>query len=295
MPNEFVARNGFISNSGSVVTGSLTVTGGITGSILSASYSITSSYSFNTATASFVISAITASRALSASTADYALTASAWSKPSYAPTQTVGYISPQLAFGEITGSVGSRPGINNILATPFLVHKDCTLDGLYITFCSSGSGIATTASLGIYSDNGNTLPQTLIRAVGTAMTNSSSLFQHALIAPSNLLPPVQLKAKTMYWVAIVGDDGLVLPIINGTIPNLLYNPILGVSVTASAIVSSFFPVYKNITSYGFVSASAGNPAVGLPATLPQTAASYVVNSYTTQSNFILPLISVTYG
>ena len=292
MPNEFVARNGFISNSGSVITGSLTVTGGLTGSVLSASYSITASYSLNTATASYVISAITASRALSASTADYALTASAWQKPSYAPTQTVGYITPQLAFGEITGSVGSRPGINNILTTPFLVHKDCTLEGLYVTLCSSGSGIATTASVGIYSDNGSTLPQTLLRGGMLARTDSSSLFQHQLVVPGTAL---QLKAKTIYWVAIVGDNGLVLPIINGTIPNLLYSPILGVSVTASAAVSSFFPLYKNITSYGFVSASAGNPAIGLPTTLPQTASQYVVNSYTTESNFILPLISVTYG
>jgi hypothetical protein len=294
MPNEFVARNGFISLSGSVVSGSLTVTGGLTGSILSASYSITASYSPNSVTASFVVSAISASFSTTAVSASYAQTASAWQKPSYAPTQTIGYITPQMAFGEITGSTGARPGINNILATPFLVHKDCTLDGLFVSFCSSGSGIATTASLGIYSDNGNTLPQTLLKAVGTAFTDSSSLFQHRYVSAS-VAPPLQLKAKTIYWVAIVGDNGLVLPIVTGTIPNLLYNPILGIEVTASAIVSSFFPVYKNITSYGFVSASAGNPAVGLPSTLPQTTGSYTVNSYTTQSNFILPLISVTYG
>lgn len=292
MPNEFVARNGFISLSGSVVSGSLTVTGGLTGSILSASYSITASYSPNSATASFVVSAISASFSTTAVSASYALTASAWQKPSYAPTQTIGYITPQMAFGEITGSTGTRPGINNILATPFLVHKDCTLDGLFVSFCSSGSGIATTASLGIYSDNGSTLPQTLLRGGMLARTDSSSLFQHQLVAPSI---PLQLRAKTIYWVAIVGDNGLVLPIVTGTIPNLLYNPILGIEVTASAIVSSFFPVYRNITSYGFVSASAGNPAIGLPATLPQTTGSYTVNSYTTQSNFILPLISVTYG
>ena len=294
MPNEFVARNGFISLSGSVVTGSLTVTGGLTGSILSASYSITASYSQNTATASFVVSAISASYSLTAITASYTPTASAWQKPSYAPTQTIGYITPQLAFGEITGSIGSRPGINNILATPFLVHKDCTLDGLFVSFCSSGSGIATTASLGIYSDNGNTLPQTLLKAVGIAFTDSSSLFQHRYVSAS-VAPSLQLKAKTMYWVAIVGDNGLVLPIISGSFTNLLYNPILGIEITASAAVGGAIPAYKNITSYGFVSASAGNPAIGLPNTLPQTASLYTVNSYTTQSNFILPLIGVTYG
>ena len=99
----------------------------------------------------------------------------------------------------------------------------------------------------------------------------------------------------MYWVAIVGDDGLVLPIISGSFTNLLYNPILGIEITASAAVGGAIPAYKNITSYGFVSASAGNPAIGLPNTLPQTASLYTVNSYTTQSNFILPLIGVTYG
>jgi hypothetical protein len=295
MPNEFVARKGFISKGDSNITGSLITTGGLTGSILSASYSITASYSQNTDTASYVVSAISASYSSYAVTSSYTLTASAWSKPSYAPTQTIGYITPQVAFGEITGSIGSRPGIDNILTTPFIVHKDCTLGTVMVTMCSSGSGISTSASVGIYSDNGGTLPQTLISSLGFAATNSSSLFQHIPLQPSNLLPPVQLKAKTIYWVAIVGDNGLVLPIINSTIPNLVYNPILGVELTASALVSGFFPAIKNITSYGYVSTSAGNPAIGLPSTLPQTATSYVVNSYTTQSSFILPLISVTYG
>lgn len=293
MPNEFVTRNGFISKNDSVITGSLTTTLGITGSLLSASYSVTASYSVNTLTSSFVVSAISSSYAVNAGTASYVPTASAWQKPSYAPTQTIGYITPQLAFGEITGSLGVRPGANNILTTPFIVHRDCTLNGIYISYWSSGSGVPTTASLGIYSDNGSTLPQTLLHTGIVARTTSSSI-QHELIAP-NPLTPLQLKAKNIYWVAIVGDDGLVLPIITGTIPNLLYNPILGVNLTASAAVAGFIPAIRNITSYGFVSASAGNPAIGLPATLPQTASLYTVNSYTTQSNFILPLISVTYG
>jgi hypothetical protein len=295
MPNEFVTRNGFISKNNSVISGSLTATLGITGSALSASYSFTSSYSIISITSSYASSAITASYSLYAATASYSITASAWEKPSYAPTQTIGYITPQIAFGEITGSFGARPGIDDILATPFIVHKDCTLNHIMVTMCSSGSGIATTASVGIYSDSGNTLPQTLLQAVGLAKTNSSSLFQHIPVAP-NPLSPLQFKAKNIYWVAIVGDDGLVLPIVSGSQPNTLYNPILGVELTASATaVSAYYMSVKNITSYGYVSASAGNPAIGLPTTLPQTPSSYTINSFFTQSAFVLPLISVTYG
>jgi len=296
MPNEFIARNGFISKDNSVVSGSISATLGITGSVLSASYSVTAAYSINTATASFVQSAISASYSLRSETASFAVTAAAWSLPSYNPTVGLAYIATQQCFGEVTQSFGSRPGINNILCSPFIVHKDCQLENVIVTLCSSGSGIATTCSIGIYSDAGNMLPKDRLQSLGTVSTNSSSLFQHLTLTPNPKLP---LKAKTIYWLAIVGDDGLVLPVPTGsyasTYPNQLWNPLLGVELTASLPVSGLYPIIKNISSYGFVSGSAGNPAIGLPLQLPQTFSQYTINSYSQQFSYILPLIGVSYG
>jgi hypothetical protein len=294
MPNEFVSRNGFISKNDSVITGSLTVTNGIYGNILSASYSETASYSLTAATASYVISAISASYSDYAETASYTVSASAWEKPSYTPTVGNGYIVPTWCLNEVTGSYGSRPGLDNILLAPFLVHKRCKLESMVVSICSSGSGVPTTCSLGIYSDNGDTLPKTLLQSLGTAQTNVSTTFQHLIVAPPET-SQITLNAKTMYWAAIVGDNALVLPIPSSSYGNQIYNPILQVDITASAAIGGFYPACKNIGSYGYVSASAGNPSVGLPTTLPQTATSYTVNSYLPQNSYLLPLISVTYG
>jgi hypothetical protein len=286
MSNEFVARNGFISNSGSVITGSLTVTGGLTGSILSASYSVTASYSLNTATASFVISAITASHALNAATASYALTASVALDTSYDASQVTntnfGYITPNLVMSEVTGAYTSIPGLDNIIVTPFLVYADCILTGSGLTYGSTGSGVLAIAKMGLYEDSGNMLPGRLIQDFGQVTTTSTTL-GYTPLTPN---PQVRLKAKTVYWTAVVGNAAIKLPVpffVNG-----MYNPILQVQITSSGITS-----HRNIFSYGHV--SGGAVANGLPTNMPSTATSYIVNSYFTASGYIGPILNVVYG
>jgi hypothetical protein len=292
MPNEFVARNGFISNNNSVITGSLTVTGGLTGSILSASYSVTASYSLNTATASFVISAITASRALNAATASYALTASAALDTSYDASQVTntnfGYITPNLVMSEVTGAYTSIPGLDNIIVTPFLVYADCILTGSGLTYGSTGSGVLAIAKMGLYEDSGNMLPGRLIQDFGQVTTTSTTL-GYTPLTPN---PQVRLKAKTVYWTAVVGDAGIKLPVpflVNG-----MYNPIMQVQLVPPASpLAPNVTYHRNIFSYGYV--SGGAVANGLPTTMPSTAASYTVNSYFTSSGYIGPVLSVVYG
>jgi len=291
MANEFVTRNGFISKADSIITGSLTTTGGLTGSILSASYSLTASYSQNAQTASFVTTAISASYSTVAITASYAITASVNMDISYDPSQLVtqglSYISPNWCFAEVTGSYTSVPGLNNIILTPVFIHKTCTLNSLGLTFASTASGVTTTARLGIYTDSGNMLPLSLSQDLAFLTSSvTTSQFMEMSSAPVN---SVILNAKTIYWVAVVGDAALKLPVPRTA--NSLYNPLLQVELSASAVVASVYPIVKNISSYGYVSASAVN---GLPATLPQTAASYVVNSYFTSSAYIGPILKVTY-
>ena len=287
MPNEFVARNGFISKQDSTITGSLTVTGGLTGSILSASYSITASYSSNSATASFVVSAITASYSAYAVSASYALTASAGLDTSYDASQpttpSFGYITPNICMSEVTGAYTSIPGLDRIIVTPFLVYADCILTGSGITFGSTGSGVIAAARMGLYADSGNMLPGTLIQDFGQVTTNLTSSV-YSQVAPNPR--PLRLNAKTVYWTAVVGDGAVKLPVpffVNG-----MYNPILQVQISSSGLTS-----HRNIYSYGYV--SGGAVTSGLPSTMPATAASYTVNSYFTASGYIGPVLSVVYG
>jgi hypothetical protein len=283
MPNEFVTRNGFISNSGSVITGSLTTTGGLTGSVLSASYSVSASFSQNSTTASYVISAVSASYASSSLSSSYALTASAGLDTSYESSQPItpgfGYVTPSMCFTEVTGAYTAVPGLNNIILTPFLVYMDCTLTGSGLTFGSTGSGVLTTARMGIYADNGSMLPGALIQDLGPVSSSVTTLVYSAVTSS------IKLNAKTVYWTAVVGDAALKLPVplaVNG-----LYNPILQVFVTSSGATS-----HRNIFSYGIVS---GSSSSGLPANLPSTTASYTVNSYFTASGFIGPVLNIVYG
>jgi len=285
MPNEFVARNGFISKQDSTITGSLTVTGGLTGSILSASYSITASYSQNTLTASYVVSAITASYSAYAVSASYTPTASAGLDTSYDASQPTtpgfSYITPNLCFTEVTGSYTSVPGLNNIILIPFLVYADCILTGSGLTFGSTGSGVTATARMGLYEDNGNMLPGTRIQDFGFVQTGSVSM-SYLPLTPN---PQVRLSAKKVYWTAVVGDAAVKLPI--PFFDNGLYNPILQVFVTSSLLAS-----HRNIFSYGYVS---GGAITALPSIMPSTIASYTINSYSSASGYIGPVLSVVYG
>ncbi len=285
MPNEFVARNGFISKQDSEITGSLTITGGLTGSVLSASYSITASYSNTSISASYVLSALTASYSDYAVTTSYAATASAALDTSYEisqfPTIGIGYITPSLCFTEVTGAHSSIPRLDNIIATPFLVYNNCILTGSGITFGSTGSGVEATVRMGIYSDNGNMLPGSLIQDL-SFLSSSNTAFTYQELETN---PNVRLNAKTVYWVVAVGNGALKLPV--PRLVNGLYNPILQVEITSSGLTS-----LRNISSYGYVS---GGASTGLPNTMPSTASLYTVNSYFTASAYIGPIIKVAYA
>lgn len=286
MPNEFVARNGFISNNDSVITGSLTVTGGLTGSILSASYSITASYSLNTATASYVVSAISASYSNYAVTSSYAATASVRLQPSYAPTiglQT--YIGPYLCATETTvTSLSSQVGLDRIVVTPILINRDCTLIGMGVSLASTSSGVTTNARLGLYSDNGSMLPDTLISDLTYVSTTSASA-QYKELGCN-----IPLKAKTIYWVAVSGDNALRLPI--PTFNNALLNPLLGYQMSSSGISANGNNIcVLNISNY--VTQSVGSNT-NLPSSLSQIASTYTVASYLSASSYIGPILNVSY-
>ena len=125
------------------------------------------------------------------------------------------------------------------------------------------------------------LPGTLIQDFGF-LTSSVTTISYQQLSPN---PGIRLNAKTVYWTAVVGDNGLKLPVpfaVNG-----MYNPILQVELSGSGVTS-----HRNIFNYGFVS---GGAATNLPLTASSTASSYTVNSYFTSSGFIGPILKVVYG
>jgi hypothetical protein len=294
MPNEFVTRNGFISKNNSVITGSLTATLGITGSVLSASYSNTASYTISSLTASYVVSAISASYSTFAATTSFATSASAALKVSYDTsariTDSIGYLYPNWCMTAVSGTFSSVPGQDNILLTPLLIRENCYLSSSIVTFASTSSNNNANVRIGVYSDNGSTLPNTLLCDFGIVGTTSASFQNKELLVPGAAGTTIPLKAKTVYWISVVCEAGVRLPVpywVNG-----LYNPILQVELSASAAVAGLFPFIKNIGSYGIVSAS--SVTNGMPSALPQTITSYTVNSYQTSSLYIGPLIKVIY-
>jgi hypothetical protein len=287
MPNEFVARNGFISNNNSEITGSIITTGGIYGNITSASYADTASFGTSVLTASYVLSAITSSYSDYAVTSSTTVTASVYALPSYAPTVGLNtYISPYLCWTETTGAFLSQPiGLDNIVVTPVLINRTCNLFSVGLSFASTASGVPTTASLGLYRDNGSMLPSTLIQSLGNIATTSSTL-QYIEVMPA---PSISLNAKNIYWLAFVGDAALRVGI--PTHNNMLLNPLLGVDVTASFPAANTFISYKNISNY--VTRSVGSSTT-LPSTLGQSTTTYTIYSYDSASSYIGPIINVTY-
>jgi len=287
MSNEFVARNGFISKQDSVVTGSISATAGVYGSITSASYSVTASYGNSVLTASYVASAISSSYSLFAVTSSNTVTASVYALPSYAPTVGLNtYISPYICWTETTGAFLSQAvGLDNIVVTPVLINKSCNLAAVGLSFASTSSGVATTASLGLYRDNGAMLPSTLIQSLGNISTTSSTL-QYIEIMPN---PSISLDAKNIYWLAFVGDNALRVGIPSHN--NMLLNPLLGVDVSASFPAAGQYISYKNISNY--MTRSAGS-SITMPSSLGQLTAGYTVYSYNSASSYIGPIINVTY-
>ena len=150
---KFIAQNGIIAKNNSVITGSLNISGSILGEFFgTASYIITASYVLNSDTASYTstISVLSSSYAESSTSSSYSYTASVAINPTYAPTNGVGYISPNIYFGspQVLSNAGNA-SFNGLLLSPVLITKTCT----FTTMSAFGGSAAGTpsCSLALYS------------------------------------------------------------------------------------------------------------------------------------------------
>jgi hypothetical protein len=238
--SKFIVNNGLISRDSSIVTGSLVVTGQITAShfgtssyVITASYSLRSDLTINTT----AISIGSASYARNVVSSSVAITASVMLNPSYGPTPGIGYISPNIAM--LSGFASTTPytiaqvnaSVGGPLMFPFIVNKDCTL----VTMSMLG-GVAnfTTASVGVYSNSTNGLPEFLL-ALGTI--RSASLNNTVQLYHASNFTPIKLYANNVYWAAytsnVLGGFYTWRPAQWPANTCNSYNPLLGYAVVVS--------------------------------------------------------------
>lgn len=204
--SKFILNNGLISKDNSIITGSIIVTGQITAShfgtssfVTTASYSLKSDITANTS-ATIIDSASYATTVVSASVA---ITASTMLNPSYGPTPGIGYISPNIGMLSALSTTyliaQANASLGGPLMFPFMVNKDCTL----VTMSMLG-GVSNnaTASVGVYSNSTNGLPEYLL-ALGTI--RSASLNTNIGLYHATNFTPIKLYANNVYWAAFTSN------------------------------------------------------------------------------------------
>jgi hypothetical protein len=290
MSNSFVARNGFNSLSSSIISGSLVVTGDVISDITSASYVASSSFSNTAATASHVLSALSASYSEFSVSSSYSLTASAIVGTSHAPTVGLAAIYPNVIVTIVTSSVSASIGLDRVLLTPFTVDRKCTVGSIGTMFGSNTAGQEATARLGLYNDNGNIMPSTLIRDFGFLSSSVISLGYQSLTPIS---PTIVLEKDTVYWTALVGNARTTLPIpgnIGTSTTNAMYNPLLGVIPMA---VTGNIANARDFNIVGIISASAGSN-LALLATMSNNINTYTLCTGSNTNLFVGPMLTVNY-
>ena len=159
------------------------------------------------------------------------------------------YTSPSTGAALSTASLG----INTLYAMPFVVPKEITLDRIAIRITSSASN--SHVALGIYEDDGNVYPGSLVINAGEVAGTSTGA--------KVLTIDQQLEGNKLYWLAIVSDRALGIRgfSVGGAVPMLGYDDTFP---TATGIG------YKHSYGYAALPASypASSPAVLTAAPLP---------------------------
>jgi hypothetical protein len=281
----FSINNNFTSKDNSVVSGSLSITGGITGSLyVTASFVYSSSHTINASTASYttVILADSASYSTNALTASLANTASYSIGPSFAPTNNIGYISPNIYIGDFNGfNTAATTFFGGVLFTPVTINKNCTLTTMSI---AGGGQAGMTASCGVYSNNSTTnLPEYRL----TSGTIESSISTPCNLIHSKNLSPINLKADTIYWVAFSGHVNFRWTFSNSNVYGICYNPLLGtrISTVAGSTIAH---------TVAFIRSGSQAYSLALAPTCSQATGSYFLNQPSYVNTPVLPVLKVTY-
>ena len=294
MANEFIIREGFNIVNTTVISGSLTVTGGITGSIQSASFAITSSFSTNSLTSSLITNIASSSYSITTISASFA-TGSNFVLSDVTRSFTLQKIDA--IGGSLTGSTGGMispfPGpfgwqvlrfnninpIGTIYATPIAIQSTITAQKIGIVSAGGTANNAGKIDIGIYTNTDRMLPGTLIVSgtiSGSIMTTALALYTSSLSATT------VLQKDNIYWLlmSMSGSSGqnfystyqwnnLSTTIWSYAAQNKLYNPLLGIQIPNNNAT------YRQVAYYT-------TSSITLPSIMPTTTSSYSVLSYGTR-------------
>ncbi|HUO50243.1 MAG TPA: hypothetical protein VMU25_01600 [Candidatus Paceibacterota bacterium] len=111
------------------------------------------------------------------------------------------YSSPNSGTALTTGS----PTVNKLYAIPFVVSKATTIDQMAINVTTVGSGGTGNERVGIYNDNGNDYPGTLVVDAGAAGTTGSTGVKTFTTGLPVTLDP------GLYWLVTVHDNSTTAP------------------------------------------------------------------------------------
>jgi hypothetical protein len=300
MANEFIIREGFLSNGSTTVTGSLIVTSGITGSLNTASYAFTASYTTNALSASITTTITSASYSTTALSSSYSIQAS-----NIIGTVTASYLLPQntttlsniilpgtASIGGILYPFNSMTILNiaqfnavtnaqgTIYLTPIAIQSSCVPIKLGVVANTSLAN-AGRITLGIYSGTDRMLPDALLTSasilnIGTIRT----------VYTGSVSNTITLQKDQIYWLAMVmsgsagGNSQNSYATNNfisstswfGFTQNRLFNPLLGVQIPINTI---------SLRQVAYYTTSSANQL--LPTTLPNTTSSYTVLAYNSRS------------
>jgi hypothetical protein len=297
MPNEFIIREGFSSKGGTIISGSLTVTS-FTGSLVTASNAITSSYSVNSNTASFVQTILSSSYAptsVSASIASVSYKTINNPPASYAPYGISsslwttnfgnnGYISSNIFHTNTSYGPGSnaiRPTYSSsIYLTPVYINKTGQLTrfavfgGLNLAAQSTGSW-----RVAVYSNSTVMLPKTKLFEFERNIATPTGSIVRLLYETTSSQGPV-LQQGQIYWLA-TSVEGFVSnvthmflvdspTVLNLPSANRMISPLLGTSMPISQ------NAIRNICHYKYPLTSTGS---ALPNELSQSTSFYSVIGY----------------
>lgn len=126
------------------------------------------------------------------------------------------YTSPNTGTALGTGA----PTVNRLRAIPFVVSKITTIDAMAINVTTIGT--ASNARIGIYADNGNNYPGTLVADAGAAITTTVGVKTYT----TNL--PVTLDTG-LYWLVHTSDGSAAATLRAFVLASL--NPVLGYAAT----------------------------------------------------------------
>src|SRR3990167_3160400 len=119
----------------------------------------------------------------------------------------------------ITGGAQTTQGLasaNSLRAFPFYVPRLSRFDRIAMRVTTAGTGTTPRVRLGLYKDNGNVYPSSLVFDAGEVDVSTTGVKEVTINAS---LP------EGLYWIVLVGQDTTLLAV--AATPNTDHYPIVG--------------------------------------------------------------------